>query len=256
MPEARDRLARPVDLAVVFARRRMVGTGVLIDEVDELFRSPLRQPATATPSVRTPAGFGATRGGGLRRGGFMTPRVGNRRGQNSIGALSAARYHTPARRLRGRGRGQNSVLPSWYPRTPLADITAVVRAIERRRARLRGDEGLEIESPIPEDQRGLDPSVPSLDAPLEHDNSITTPAPSAVRIKPCPPSVIKVHKILHEVANQNTAESECLTPQKKLLNSIDTVEKVVMEELKKLKRTPSAKKAERENRVRTLMSMR
>ena len=44
-------------------------------------------------------------------------------------------------------------------------------------------------------------------------------------------------KILLNVTNQNAEESELLTPQKKLLNSIDTVEKAVMEELQKIKRT-------------------
>lgn len=51
-------------------------------------------------------------------------------------------------------------------------------------------------------------------------------------------------------------DSDFLTLQKKLLNSIDVVEKVLLEELHKLKRTPTAKKAEREKKVRTLMSMR
>lgn len=71
-----------------------------------------------------------------------------------------------------------------------------------------------------------------------------------------PPTIGKVPKILLNITNQNDGDSHCLTPQKKLLNNIDTVEKVVMEELRKLKRTPSARKAEREKRVRTLMSMR
>ena len=44
-------------------------------------------------------------------------------------------------------------------------------------------------------------------------------------------------KILLGVANQKAEESEFLTPQKKLLNSIDAVEKAVMEELQKMKRT-------------------
>lgn len=77
-----------------------------------------------------------------------------------------------------------------------------------------------------------------------------------IGIRACPPSVGKVPKILLDITNQNEGESGLLTPQKKLLNSIDTVEKVVMEELRNLKRTPTAKKAEREKRVRTLMSMR
>lgn len=77
-----------------------------------------------------------------------------------------------------------------------------------------------------------------------------------IGLRRCPPTIGKVPKILLNITNQNDGDSSCLTPQKKLLNNIDTAEKVVMEELRKLKRTPSAKKAEREKRVRTLMSMR
>lgn len=88
MPESRDRLVRPVDLA----RRRTPSTGILIDD----------------PEVgRNPAAPG-------RRGGFGTPR--NVRGRNLYGSAAAQR-----------SSGRGSVLPSWYPRTPLQDITAVVR---------------------------------------------------------------------------------------------------------------------------------
>ena len=129
------------------------------------------------------------------------------------------------------------------------------QAIERRRALLGDAEGLQIESPIPEGQRVLHPSVTQSGAQLKHDISMISPN-LAVGVKPRTPAVGKVPKILLGITNQNAGESEFLTPQKKLLNSIDTVEKVVMEELQKLKRTPSAKKAEREKRIRTLMSMR
>ncbi|KAG6399514.1 hypothetical protein SASPL_140995 [Salvia splendens] len=72
-----------------------------------------------------------------------------------------------------------------------------------------------------------------------------------------PRSIGKVPKILLDITHQEGGDAAaCLTPQKKLLNSIDVVERVVMEELQKMKRTPSAKRAERERRVRTLMSMR
>lgn len=124
---------------------------------------------------------------------------------------------------------------------------------------MREVEGLEIGSPTPQELGIPAPSPSVYAAPLEHNLSTTTPrsaVSSAARSKPCPLSVGKVPKILLGIANQTTEDSDCLTPQKKLLNSIDTVEKVVMEELHKLKRTPTAKKAEREKRVRTLMSMR
>ncbi|OWM63452.1 protein POLYCHOME-like [Punica granatum] len=120
-------------------------------------------------------------------------------------------------------------------------------------------------------------------APLEHEPSLVTPSPSVDTDKPAasdngPPTVVNVSKILAETADQPVASdnSECsvgsvseltdkpvasddcesLAPQKKLLNQIETVQKKVMDKLKKLKRTRAAKKAERERKVRILLSMR
>ncbi|XP_022742799.1 protein POLYCHOME [Durio zibethinus] len=255
MAESRDRITRPVDLAEVFARRRSGPLRILSDEAQELLGSPVQQAVT-----RRPMGVGVTtstaRGGGLRRGiGFRTPRSGIRRGRNLYRSPAAGKENTPITASstgRGRGRASGSVLPSWYPRTPLRDITAVIRAIERRRACLGEGEGPVNESPISQDERVLNSNVSS-GAQLEH--NFSTPA-STARLKPCPLSVHNVSKILLNVTNQNVEESEHLTPPKKLLNSIDTVEKAVMEELQKMKRTPGAKKAERQKKVRTLMSMR
>lgn len=101
-------------------------------------------------------------------------------------------------------------------------------------------------SPAPSDERALEYSVSVAGDHQEPSISLVTPKPT----------VGKVPKIILGIANQNVVGAETLTPQKKLLNSIDKVEKVVMEELQKLKKTPSAKKAEREKRVRTLMSFR
>lgn len=121
-----------------------------------------------------------------------------------------------------------------------------------------GSDGQEFRSPLPQDLRIPDSSDLPPVAHLEHSNAMVSPSPKlGAKKKSCPPTVGKVPKILLDITNHPSGESESsLTPQKKLLNSIDTVEKVVMEELQKLKRTPSAKKAEREKRVRTLMSMR
>ncbi|XP_062117612.1 protein POLYCHOME [Humulus lupulus] len=257
MPESRDRLSRPVDVAGIFSQRRANSLGVLVDEPElgpTVIGPPtLQTTTTTTTDLGTTTGFGATReGGGLRRDSFGTPRAGPWR-----------RESTPmtgtSRRGWGRGRNRHTLLPSWYPRTPLRDITAIVRAIERRRASLRdaAGSGLEIGSPTPQELGSFASSSVDV-APLDYNLYTTTPR-SVVRRKPCPPSVSsvgKVPKILLGIANQTTGESDCLTPQKKLLNSIDTVEKVVMEELHKLKRTPTAKRAEREKRVRTLMTMR
>ncbi|KAK3006202.1 hypothetical protein RJ639_017443 [Escallonia herrerae] len=289
MPESRDRLSRPDDVAERYIRRlRSLGrTGVLHDDVAETgsatvpFRwgtTPLtgtRGPMGVAPPLRAVVGgvAGPGRGGASRFGG-------NGRGRSSNRALAGGRENTPAAgRVQRAGRG-GSVLPSWYPRRPLHDVTPVVRventimfdfwygrrglfhgnigqdkAIERRRARLRETEGQQLESPLPQDHRAHYPSMHTPAAHLEHDFSMISPNPT-IKLRTGPASVGKVPKILLDVTNQNAGDSDFLTPQKRLLNSIDTVGKVVMEELRKLERTPTAKKAEREKRVRTLMSMR
>ncbi|KAK4414951.1 protein POLYCHOME [Sesamum alatum] len=196
--------------------------------------------------VGTPGPMGVTVG----RGAIGTPRTGRTAriiGRENLSPLVGSG--------RGRGSGRGSALPTWYPRRPLNEITAVVRAIERRRERRRSGEGLQTESPILQDQTFHDPSVSILGAQLEHDISMIFPNPTILNRR-CPPTIGKVPKILLNITHHSGGDSACLTPQKKLLDNIDTVEKVVMEELRKLKRTPSAKKAEKEKRVRTLMSMR
>lgn len=223
MPEARDRRERSVDYPAAFLNRR--SHGILLDE------SPLRSPVQRLPSSESLV-FG--------RGGFARGNLGIRRTGGGGG------------RRRGRARASASVLPSWYPRTPLRDVSSVVRAIERRRARV-GD----VETPTPQQlEVVLDDSLVPVSG--ERNYSFVTPGPSVGFKRPWPPSTAKVHQILLDITRQSSAEEEeeALTPQKKLLNSIDKVEKVVMEEIQKMKSTPSAKRAEREKRVRTLMSMR
>ncbi|KAJ7972269.1 protein POLYCHOME-like [Quillaja saponaria] len=254
MSESRDRLSRAIDVATVFSRRRSGLVDVVSGETEtgaNLFGSPVRPGVIATTPTRTAAGFSATPVGGVGRGSLRIPRTSGLGRNPNVSPIFYRENSQPGTSRRGRGRARNSVLPSWYPRTPLGDITAVVRAIERRRARLREIDGQHFESPVPLDQRNSEAMLVS-GAHLEQDISLMSPNPT-VAIKP---PAIRVRKILQEITNQNTGEPEFLTPQKKLLNSIDRVEKVVKEELQKIKRTPSAKKAEREKRVRTLMSMR
>ncbi|PHT37071.1 hypothetical protein CQW23_24771 [Capsicum baccatum] len=249
MAEGRDRLTRHEDPIDIYSRRRRSfargGIGIFEDESPD---SSSRAPAETGRMTAASIGYG-----GIGRIGFGSPRT--RRGRQSL--------RTPTRVIgrqnispagQGRSRGRHSVLPAWYPRTPLRDITAIVRAIERTRARLRESEGEQLESVLPQDHTVLDPSESTSGAPLEHTSTMITPPPRTRR-RYHPKSV---HKILLDITNQEdtSGASECLTPERKLLNSIDTVEKDVMEELHKLKRTPSARKEEREKRVKTLMSMR
>ncbi|KAK6149194.1 hypothetical protein DH2020_016719 [Rehmannia glutinosa] len=270
MPEARDRLSRQEDALATYSNRRRIFSGgrgnvgrvnpvafVLEDDADDgqATGTPFRWRSTAM--VGTPGPMGVASG----RGSIGTPRIGRaanfgRPSPLTIGRenLSPVVVGNSRGRVGGRGRG-SSILPAWYPRKPLRDITAIARAIERRRVHLGEGEGLQTESPILQDRRSHDPSASTSVVQLEHDISMISPYPT-IGTRRCPPTIGKVPKILLNITNKNDGDSACLTPQKKLLNNIDTVEKVVMEELRMLKRTPSAKKAEREKRVRTLMSMR
>ncbi|KAL8208551.1 hypothetical protein R6Q57_007963 [Mikania cordata] len=262
MPEARDRLSRLNDrVAETYMPRQLSnGTLTVLSDNDDGERSHRRTPFRwgATPLTGDGSGqltgealSARTRNGGVSgRGLFGTPVTAYRRGVRNQNTSPAGGSF---RRGRGGRSGSHSVLPSWYPRTPLRDITHVVRAIERRRMHMGDGEGQILRSPIPHplihhQTAGQDPSP--LGVQLEHEVSLVTPKPK-LALK----TLGKVPLILNVIANQDEGDSE-LTPQKKLLNSIDIVEKVVMEELNRLKRTPSAQKAEREKKVRTLMSMR
>ncbi|XP_075475545.1 protein POLYCHOME-like [Primulina tabacum] len=271
MPEARDRLSREDDVVANYSRRRNSNTGnrssgrgdslifVRQDDADEGQRAetPFRWRDMAMTGTTAEASGG---GGGRGRGIVGSPRIG--RGGYFLRSPASVFGRENLSPMIGSGRGRggyrvrgSSVLPAWYPRRPLRDITAVARAIEGRRLRRGESEGLLTESPIPQDQTVRVPSVSTSGAQLEHDISMTSPHPT-IGIKHCPPTIGKVPKILLDITRQSAEETACLTPQRKLLNSIDNVEKVVMDELRKLKRTPTAKKVEREKRVRTLMSMR
>ncbi|XP_057980197.1 protein POLYCHOME-like [Malania oleifera] len=156
---------------------------------------------------------------------------------------------------RERSNSTNSVLPSWYPRTPLRDITAIVRAIERRRAHQGEIEDQQIKNLMPQGQNILGSSALISSPHLKNNISMISPCPSAGK-KLGTLSVGKIPKTLLSVMGQTAGVSEFVTPQNELLSSIDTVGEEVMEELQELERTPSAKKADKEKRMRTLMSMR
>ncbi|KAF8403862.1 hypothetical protein HHK36_011968 [Tetracentron sinense] len=251
MPEPRDRLSRPSSTASILGpRRSVVGLGILVDEPDR--GSPFQWGTTSMTASRGVS----LRGFGMGRAGYSNPRLRNGRRRIVYGSPSVGQEnYTAATGPRGRGSTARSPLPSWYPRTPLRDITAIVRAIERRRARLREAEGHQIANPAPQEQDVLDRALPISSAPLEHNISMISPNPMDAT-KPRAPPVGNVPKILLGINSQTVGEADFLTPQKKLLNTIDQVEKVVMEELQRIKKTPSAKKVDREKKVRTLMSMR
>ncbi|XVF80860.1 hypothetical protein PTKIN_Ptkin15bG0109500 [Pterospermum kingtungense] len=166
------------------------------DEARELFGSSLRQPVTHS-AVGVPAGTSTMSGGGLR----LEPRSQSLRGSNRSTALRGENTPMMTHTAMGRGRGRGTMLPSWYQRTPLGDITRISTATERRRANLVEGEGLVNESPISEDETIVGDSNVSA-AQLEHFLStlastvrfkvIPSSPASTVGLDPSPPLMLKV----------------------------------------------------------------
>lgn len=134
MPEARDRIERPVDYSAVFLNRR--SNGVLIDEpATNLFGSPVqRLPSESAGNTGLGSiGQGSMMArGGLVRGNFGIRRTSGRRGQTQFRSPQGRENMSLGVARRGRGRASTSVLPSWYPRTPLRDVSTVVRVSLRK----------------------------------------------------------------------------------------------------------------------------
>ena len=125
------------------------------------------------------------------------------------------------------------------------------QAIERRRAELQVDQATE---PSLEDTTDA-PSVAGAQ-PEHHEIGASTPLPT-ILMKPQPSPLTQAVKITGGITlKENRPDWDFLTPEKKLLNSIEKVSEVWVKEHRKLERTPAAKKAERDRKVRVLMSMR
>ncbi|KAH9606120.1 hypothetical protein KSS87_007262 [Heliosperma pusillum] len=225
MPVSRDRLSRPVDISTLLpnAQRRV---NLTVDEPG------LRLRGLSSQNVMTGKSSGSARR--LRRRSLQAQRT-RMRHQRYLNRLPIDQENRTPVAVRS-GQGRRSVLPSYYPRTPLRDITSIVRAIERRRAELRDQRDEE----APEEA-----SVPPSDTQLENETNILTPAVPAMPAKN-----------MDNVTDENSKVSEMVTPQRKLLNSIDKVRQIWVEEQQRIEKTPAAKKAERARKVRTLMSMR
>ncbi|KAK4767015.1 hypothetical protein SAY86_014766 [Trapa natans] len=248
MPESRDRLVRYIDVDAAFVGRRSAILGAPSDAAEHPYWQRTQVDTTGRDADWSTGEIGTSA--------YRTTGTDVSRGRNFSGSPLDGKENTPMTHSDGRGRAvrrpTNSVLPSWYPRGPLADITPIFKALQRKRAHTGEVEGHEVGTP-----RHIDPSLLQSGHPFERRASIATPSPSVMK-KRCPLSVGKVPRILFLVANKLCANdsSVFLTPQKRLLDHIDTVEEEVMEELRKLKRTPSARKAQREKRIRTLLSVR
>lgn len=120
MAEPRDRLARSDDVAAVFERQRRLirENRIYVDEVERSSGSVLDSPAwrsTAAGMSRTPGMRTASRRRMYGRGVYGS----GGRENVMIGGSGGRRKESWSR--------SRSALPSWYPRTPLRDITHVVR---------------------------------------------------------------------------------------------------------------------------------
>lgn len=137
MPEGRDRLTRQEDVMATYRNRRQItGRGNRNSDVF-ILEEEAEDQATVTPfrwrgasMVGTPASMGVAR----RRGALGSPRIWRSPnfGRSSSLAIGRENMSPVAGRgsgrdgLRGRGR---VILPAWYPRKPLRDITAVVKVV-------------------------------------------------------------------------------------------------------------------------------
>ncbi|KAJ4979958.1 hypothetical protein NE237_010738 [Protea cynaroides] len=230
MPESRDRLVRPDPIELLFVTRRWVA-GIPQDTRPQrgFTASPLRPEAQRVAFVSPSRIING-------RNSYASTR---QRGP-TVNTVQRGRTGGPAQQGRRRTTN-NSPLHSWYPRRPLRDVTEVVLAIQRRRSHHIEPEPAQLHSPLP--------------APLEHNSNLETPKPEN-EVKPRKSSISRLSKVLQNLDNNIAADSDFITPQKKLLNSIEQVEKVVIEEFRKQESSCSAKKMERQKKVRTLKSMR
>ncbi|XP_047070811.1 protein POLYCHOME-like [Lolium rigidum] len=158
---------------------------------------------------------------------------------------------TPARR--------RSPLPDWYPRTPLRDITAIAKAIERSRLRIAAARQ---QSDVPE--QSPPPANLSTTVPAEQDIPHCTEAQDSLAIASGSSSTSLGEQSFKVYSSPSKSSLKTPTKpidpaladlmEKKLSSSIEQIEKMVK---KNLKQTPkAAQPSKRANQRRTLMSMR
>ncbi|KAF8703430.1 hypothetical protein HU200_032235 [Digitaria exilis] len=217
--------------------------------------------------------------GGGGGGGFFIRRV------VSPGSLAARgirkplsrRYISPSRNkenllpvwaLRATPTKRRSPLPEWYPRTPLRDITAIAKAIQRSRLRIAAAQE---QSQRPEQSPQ---SVNATTTPGQAEQNTTLSADASLAVASGSGSTER-ETVASPAATlagddlkvrSSPAESSSETPskpmdpalagivEKKLSSSIEKIEKLVR---RNLKRTPKAAQASRRaTQRRNLMSMR
>ncbi|KAM3368017.1 hypothetical protein ACQJBY_016525 [Aegilops geniculata] len=159
---------------------------------------------------------------------------------------------------------RRSPLPGWYPRTPLRDITVIVKAIERSRLRIaaarqqsetpeQSPQPVNLMTPVPAEQ-GTPHSTEAQGSQAIASGSgltemVANPAPSQAE------HGFKVYSSPSKSSQKTPTKP--IDPaladlmEKKLTSSIEQIEKMVKKNQKK-----AAQPSKRANQRRTLMSMR
>ncbi|XP_020592793.1 protein POLYCHOME-like [Phalaenopsis equestris] len=156
---------------------------------------------------------------------------------------------SPAARVRRPGR---SPLPDWYPRTPLRDITAIVKAYEKKRLRIQAAQAsaasssaapdIQISNPQPQESTPPPASHPSTTLPLEA----------------YPTTMIKPHLQADETpqtpapTTDHAYDGQTPATESPLLNSIEQIERAVKRNMARMKKPEN----KRVTQLRNLMSMR
>uniref|UniRef100_J3LEB7 Uncharacterized protein n=1 Tax=Oryza brachyantha TaxID=4533 RepID=J3LEB7_ORYBR len=168
---------------------------------------------------------------------------------------------------------RRSPLPEWYPRSPLRDVTSVVKAIERR-SRL-GNAAARQQLQLREDSsRSVDPATPIQTEQGVPQSTPTPPTQKTLDVAaPCPGST----QVVASTSTTYLAEGKLKAPssppdcslqtpsrpndpalaalmEKKLSSSIEQIEKMVSKNLKTAPK--AAQPSKRTIQRRTLMSMR
>ncbi|XP_020109920.1 protein POLYCHOME-like, partial [Ananas comosus] len=173
-----------------------------------------------------------------------------------------------------RSRTRRSPLPKWYPRTPLRDITAIVRAIERRdrgrrratAAQQRTREGVEV-SPSPDTTSSpQEPSASNEDtapihtvAPSDVSNTASLTSPTEGLNSSPSPTPLSLPTSEPSLQTQSASNDPSPAVNEKLSSLIDEMQRLVMENLRRAPQAaqPCEKKSTTATqRSRVLKSMR
>lgn len=164
-----------------------------------------------------------------------------------------------------------SPLPDWYPRTPLRDITSIVKALERR-SRLEDAAAQQQIQWIEDSSQSADSTTPVQAEQNDPHNTLQAPealgavasGPGSTSVGATPPASVAEGEpkessspsdcSLQTVPSKPNDSAHADLVEKKLSRSIEQIEKMVNQ---RLKETPKAAQPSKVSvQRRTLMSMR